>query len=135
SLAAGIPAIDRFPVEAFRRSLDKVLKREGPRMWGHGMTEGQPILREAIAARFGGQPENVLVIAGAQQGLDLLVRCLIDPGDTVIIERPGYLGAVHSFRTAGARLVGWDIGRAATDEPEELLIRDRPKLLFLHPTH
>src|SRR6185436_915364 len=100
SLAAGIPAIDRFPVEAFRRSLDKVLKREGRLLWGHGITEGQPVLREAIARRFGGSPENVLVLAGAQQGLDLLVRCLIDPGDTVVVDRPGYLGAIQTFRAA-----------------------------------
>jgi DNA-binding transcriptional MocR family regulator len=134
SLAAGIPAIDRFPVEPFRRSLDKVLKREGPRMWGHGITEGQPILREAIARRFGGQPENVLVIAGAQQGLDLLVRCLIDPGDTVVVDRPGYLGAIHTFRAAGARLVGWDIVNHDLDELEDHLVRYRPKLIYTNPT-
>ena len=49
---------------------------------------------------------------GAQQGLDLLARCLIDPGDAVIIDRPGYLGAIQSFRAAGAKLIGWDIARA-----------------------
>jgi 2-aminoadipate transaminase len=134
SLAAGIPAIDRFPVEAFRRSLEKVLKREGPSMWGHGTTEGQPILREAIARRFGGQPENVLVIAGAQQGLDLLARCLIDPGDTVVVDRPGYLGAIHTFRAAGARLVGWDVVNHDLDELEDHLVRYRPKLIYTNPT-
>ena len=75
------------------------------------------------------------MLAGAQQGLDLLVRCLIDPGDSVIIERPGYLGAVHSFRNAGARLIGWDIRRADLDELEESLLRYRPKLMYLNPTH
>jgi DNA-binding transcriptional MocR family regulator len=132
SLAAGIPALERFPAEAFRRSLDKVLKREGRLMWGHGATEGQPILREAIARRFGGQPDNVLVLAGAQQGLDLLARCLIDPGDTV--DRPGYLGAIHTFRAAGARLVGWDIVNHDLDELEDLLVRYRPKLIYTNPT-
>src|SRR6266566_966030 len=134
SLAAGIPAIDRFPVEAFRRSLDKVLKREGPRMWGHGTTEGQSILREVIARRFGGQPENVLVIAGAQQGLDLLARCLIDPGDTVVVDRPGYLGALHTFNAAGARVIGWDMLRHDLGELEDLITRYRPKLIYTNPT-
>jgi DNA-binding transcriptional MocR family regulator len=60
---------------------------------------------------------------------------LIDPGDAVIIDRPGYLGAIGSFRSAGARLAGWDIQRADLDELEELMPRYRPKLMYLNPTH
>ena len=81
-------------------------------MWSHGPTEGQPVLREAIADRFRVPAESVLVLAGAQQGLDLLARCLVDPGDAVIMDRPGYLGAIQSFRAAGAKLIGWDVARA-----------------------
>jgi DNA-binding transcriptional MocR family regulator len=135
SFAAGQPALDRFPAAAYQRAMDRLITREPMTVWKNGPTEGQWRFREAIAARFGGPAEHVLVITGAQQGLDLLVRCLIDPGDSVIIERPGYLGAVHSFRTAGARLIGWDIKRADVDELEELLLRYRPKLMFLNPTH
>ncbi len=53
----------------------------------------------------------------------------------MVIDRPGYLGAIQTFRNAGARLVGWDISRADTDELEELLLRYRPKLIFTNPTH
>jgi DNA-binding transcriptional MocR family regulator len=135
SLAAGQPALENFPGAAFRRAVDGLIEREPFAIWRNGPTEGQWRFREAIAARFGGRPEQILVIAGAQQGLDLLVRCLIDPGDTVVIERPGYLGAVHSFRSAGARLVGWDVRRADSDELEELFLRYRPKLMYVNPTH
>jgi DNA-binding transcriptional MocR family regulator len=76
----------------------------------------------------------VLVLAGAQQGLDLLARCLIDPGDAVIIDRPGYLGAIQSFRAAGAKLIGWDVARADMDELEDVLVRYRPKLIYTNPT-
>jgi DNA-binding transcriptional MocR family regulator len=134
SLAAGIPAVDRFPAGAFRRSFDKVLQRDGSALWGHGASEGQPVLREAIARRFGCQPETVLVLAGAQQGLDLLARCLIDPGDTVVVDRPGYVGAIQTFRAAGARLVGWDVVRHDVDELEDHLLRYRPKLIYTNPT-
>jgi 2-aminoadipate transaminase len=134
SLSAGIPAVDRFPVDAFRRSLDKVIQRDGPALWGHGATEGQPVLREAIARRIGGQPDNVLILAGAQQGLDLLVRCLVDPGDTVVVDRPGYVGAIQTFRAAGARLVGWDVVNHDLDELEDHLVRYRPKLIYTNPT-
>jgi DNA-binding transcriptional MocR family regulator len=134
SLAAGEPALDLFPVERFRAAVDDVLTRHGAATWGHAPTEGQPLFRDTLAQRFGGRPANTLVIAGAQQGLDLLARCLIDRGDAVVIDRPGYLGAVQSFRSAGARLFGWDILRADVDELEDLLLRYRPKLIYTNPT-
>ncbi len=134
SFAAGQPALECFPVDAFRAAVDRVLTRDSRAALQFGATEGQPRFRAAVAERFGGNPENVLVLAGAQQGLDLLARCLVDPGDAVVLDRPGYLGAIGSFRAAGARLVGWDIRRADLDELEELLVRYRPKLMYLNPT-
>ena len=135
SVAAGVPALDHFPTEAFQRAMNHVLTTRGDAAWRHGPTEGLQPFRIALAHRFGGDPEHILVLAGAQQGLDLLARCLIDPGDAVIIDRPGYLGAIQTFRNAGARLVGWDIMRADPDELEELLLRYRPKLIYTNPTH
>jgi len=134
SVAAGTPALEAFPVDAYRRSMDRALKRDVRLAWGHSPTEGLPAMREAIAHRFGGQPHNVLVLAGAQQGLDLLARCLVDPGDTVIVDRPGYLGALHTFTAAGARIIGWDIVRHDLDELEDLITRYRPKLIYTNPT-
>jgi 2-aminoadipate transaminase len=135
SLAAGEPALDCFPTDAFNRAMNGALARDASTAWRHGPTEGVPRFRAALAERFGGDPEHILVISGAQQGLDLLARCLIDPGDAVILDRPGYLGAIQTFRNAGARLVGWDIARADVDELEELLLRYRPKLIYTNPTH
>ena len=111
-----------------------MLTRDAGAAWRHGPTEGQPALRAAIAERFGVPAESVLVISGAQQGLDLLARCLIDPGDAVIVDRPGYLGAIQSFHAAGAKLIGWDIVKADIDELEDLLVRYRPKLIYTNPT-
>jgi DNA-binding transcriptional MocR family regulator len=135
SFAAGTPALECFPADALRRAVDAILTRDAATALKLGPTEGQPRFRAAIADRFGGLPENILVLAGAQQGLDLLARCLVDPGDTVIVDRPGYLGAISSFRCAGARLIGWDIQRTDLDELEELVLRYRPKLIYLNPTH
>src|SRR4051794_436392 len=134
SVAAGTPALEGFPADAYRRSMDRAIKRDLRLAFGHGPTEGLPVLREAIAHRFGGQPHNVLVLAGAQQGLDLLARCLVDPGDTVVVDRPGYLGALHTFKAAGARVVGWDVMRHDLDELEDLITRYRPKLIYTNPT-
>jgi 2-aminoadipate transaminase len=135
SFAAGTPALEYFPIEAFKHAIDSILSHDAAAALRLGATEGQPRFRAAIAERFGGRPDNILVLAGAQQGLDLLARCLVDPGDAVIVDRPGYLGALGSFRSAGARLVGWDIQRADVDELEELMLRYRPKLMYLNPTH
>ena len=52
----------------------------------------------------------------------------------MIIDRPGYLGAIQSFRAAGAKLIGWDVARADIDELEDLLVRYRPKLIYTNPT-
>jgi DNA-binding transcriptional MocR family regulator len=134
SLAAGEPALDVFPTQAFRAAVDDVLSSHGTMAWGHAPTEGQGLLRETLAERFGGDAGSILVIAGAQQGLDLLARCLIDRGDAVIVDRPGYLGALQSFRSAGARMYGWDVARADMDELEDLLLRYRPKLIYTNPT-
>jgi DNA-binding transcriptional MocR family regulator len=134
SVAAGVPALEAFPIEAYRRSMDRALTRDVRLAWGHSPTEGLPVLRDAIAQRFGGQAQNVLVLAGAQQGLDLLARCLVDPGDTVVVDRPGYLGALHTFNAAGARIVGWDVVQHDLDELEDLILRFRPKLIYTNPT-
>src|SRR3954452_16853085 len=135
SVAAGVPALECFPTDAFQRAVTRVRAPQAEAAWRHGPTEGLQPFRTALAHRFGGEPEHILVLAGAQQGLDLLARCLIDPGDAVVIDRPGYLGAIQTFRNAGARLVGWDVTRADIDELEELLLRYRPKLIYTNPTH
>ena len=72
SFAGGLAALDRFPVDVFRQSLDRVMDRQLDAVLGLGPTEGQPRLRAELAFRHGVQPEQVLVVAGAQQGLDLI---------------------------------------------------------------
>lgn len=134
SLATGAGALDLFPMDTFRQMTDRVLSRGAHAALGLGPTEGQPKLRRAIAARIGVLPERVLIVNGAQQGLDLIARCLLDPGNTVIMDRPGYIGAIQVFRAAGATIVGWDIERADPNELEDLLLRYRPKLLYTNPT-
>ena len=76
----------------------------------------------------------MIAVSGSQQGLDLICRCLVDPGDAVVMDRPGYLGAVQTFLSAGANVVGWDFERADLDELEDILLRYRPKLVYTNPT-
>lgn len=134
SLAAGMPALDVFPHEAMRSAIDAALRVNSSVLWRLGPTEGLPRLREALASRYRLSRDMVLVTSGAQQGIDLVARCLIDPGDAVVVDRPGYLGAIQAFRAAGARLVSWNFTGERLDELEDLLLRYRPKLLFTNPT-
>jgi DNA-binding transcriptional MocR family regulator len=64
----------------------------------------------------------------------LLARCLIDPGDYVIVDQPGYFLGFRTFQAAGARLVGWNAARADVDELEHLILRYRPKFICTTPS-
>lgn len=134
SFAGGVPALDRFPTAAYRRLTDRVLRRGAQETLGLLPSEGAPELRRAIAARSETRPEEILVTCGAQQALDLISRCLLDPGDVVVMDRPGYVGALETFRAAGANLVGWCVEKADTGELEDLILRYKPKLLYTNPT-
>jgi DNA-binding transcriptional MocR family regulator len=135
SFAIGAPALECFPIQEYRRLIDQALDRHADDALGLAPTEGQPGLRQAIADRFGLRRERILILSGAQQGLNLIARCLLDPGDAVIIDRPGYVGAIQTFRTAGAKLIGWDMLRSDFGELEDLIIRYRPRLIHTNPTY
>lgn len=134
SFAAALPALDHFPIDAFAEATETLLRQGAARTLSLCPTEGHPDLRGELATRFGVPVEQVLVLSGAQQGLDLITRCLLDPGDTVIMERPGYVGALQTFRAVGANIVGWDVERYDLDELEDMVVRYRPKLLYVNPT-
>jgi 2-aminoadipate transaminase len=134
SLALGGPALEFFPTAEYGRISAQVLKNEPHAALAHGPVEGQPRLRRMLAGRMGARADRILVVAGSQQGLDLLAKCLVDPGDAVIVDRPCYIGAIQIFRAAGAKLVGWDTRRCDLGELEDLILRYRPKTIYTNPT-
>jgi 2-aminoadipate transaminase len=141
SLAAGVPDSELFPVERFAQATDSVLRQHGRALLQYCPTEGHLPFRETLAELAGergiaASPENILVLAGSQQGLDLVVRALIEPGDLVIVEVPSYLGALNVFRRAGARLlaVPMDDEGMRADVLERLLARHRPQLIYTLPS-
>ena len=96
-------------------------------------SEGQPKLRAAIAGWIGVEIQSVMVTLGAQEGIDLIARCLIEPGDYAIVESPTYRGAIQALRAAGARLVEWDTSWSL-HRLESLLLTYKPKLVLTTPT-
>ncbi len=103
SFAGGLPNPSLFPVQEFSAAAAKVLAAEGERALQYSTTEGFPPLREFIAKRYrerkglAVQASSILITNGSQQGLDLLGKIFLDPGDLVLIERPAYLGAIQAF--------------------------------------
>jgi 2-aminoadipate transaminase len=101
SLAGGLPAAASFPMDQMRAAAATILDGAGPYGPGalqYGRTEGVTELRELLAERSGASSSNVVVTTGSQQALDLVGRCLIDPGDVVVVESPSYVGALQALR-------------------------------------
>jgi DNA-binding transcriptional MocR family regulator len=134
--------IDRaaFPARPLARALTRALLRHGAALAAHQDPRGWPPLREQIARALVGrgivcEPPDVVVVGGAQQALDLVGRVLLDPGDTAVLEQPGYFGAALAFRACGANLVGVGVDASGlrTEELARLLRARRVKLLYTTP--
>jgi 2-aminoadipate transaminase len=102
SLAGGLPSPDTFPIEAMREATTRVLREQPREALQYAASEGYGPLREWVAAEMSEQgmtvsPGQVLITTGSQQGLDLVGKVLIDPGSTVAVESPTYLGALQAY--------------------------------------
>ncbi|MEV2216953.1 PLP-dependent aminotransferase family protein [Streptomyces sp. NPDC050997] len=141
NFAGGLPAPELFDQEGIAAAFRDVLAEAPAQALQYSTTEGEPALRTALAARTSarGLPtdaDDILVTTGSQQALSLLATALLEPGDTVLVESPCYLAALQAFGFAGARIVAVP-GDAEGLDPaklEELVVRERPKLLYTVPT-
>ncbi|NTU42051.1 MAG: PLP-dependent aminotransferase family protein, partial [Nitrospirales bacterium] len=103
SFAGGLPNRDLFPVEEIREATMHVFEHDAKDALQYSTTEGYLPLREYIAERYATRhnlkvdPSEILITSGSQQGLDLLGKVFLNEKDDVIIEEPGYLGAIQSF--------------------------------------
>ncbi|GHG11948.1 2-aminoadipate aminotransferase [Deinococcus piscis] len=102
NFGGGLPAPDLFPMDRIAQASARALEQYGWRAVQYGTTEGFLPLREWLAAYtcpgMGGvTPEHIQIMTGGQQSLDLIAKIFIDPGDTVLLETPTYMGAVQSF--------------------------------------
>ncbi|OZI72162.1 PLP-dependent aminotransferase family protein [Bordetella genomosp. 12] len=102
SFAGGLPAPGGFPVEVVRAAFDKVLATNGRAALQYGPTEGYAPLRQWVAEDLNAAgahvtADQILIVSGSQQALDLLGKVLIDKDSKVLVEDPSYLGALQSF--------------------------------------
>jgi len=127
-----------FPQDEWRACVQHAVRQDVQSRGRYGPVEGLPALRTAIAghAAFSRgihcKPEQILVSNGAQQALSLLAQTLLEPGDTVVVEEPGYPVARQVFAAQGARVVGVDV-----DEDGLIVeqIPDGTRLIYVTPAH
>ena len=143
SFKYGRPALDKFPLPLWRRLLARHCRAGEPARLDYAADSlGYRPLREAISRYLGRaravqcEPSQVIIVGGSQQAIDLITRVLVDRGETVAIEDPGYLGARRAFLAQGARL--WP---APVDESGLVVERLRarssvePRLVYVTPSH
>jgi DNA-binding transcriptional MocR family regulator len=142
SFAAGLPDPSLLPPKRIQQAWEAIIGRLGAAAVGTCPAQGIPAVRELIAERASRRgiavsPETIAVVNGSQHGLDLLLRLLVEPGDTVLVETPTYFGALQCFQSWGVRIIGVPVDERGMDveRAELLLARYRPRFIYTVPTY
>lgn len=137
----GLPAVDGFPFDIWARLAARKLRRPPRGLLGYGDPTGYRPLRESIAAYLRSaravhcETEQVIVVDGAQQALDLVARVLLDRGDVAWVENPCYLGTRGAFLSAGAKLVPVPVDDEGFNLSAALKRNKRARLVYVTPSH
>ncbi len=142
SFAPGYPAPETFPWSEFSEIARELLSGSHPNALQYGATRGFRPLLDVIASimeRRGAptEPSRLLVTTGSQQGLDLVARVLLDPGDVALVELPAYTGAITAFRNVRAHMEGVPqeqdgIDLGALDATHQRLVNSGRRVRFLY---
>jgi 2-aminoadipate transaminase len=139
----GQPAVESYPIEALERAYSLAIREGGRTVLPYGATQGLPGLRQVIAERLGHRgmrvdPDNVVILTGSIQGLHLVGRITLDPGDTIITEAPTFMGALAAWEQQRPRYVSIPVDEhgLVVEGLAEALRRGEPraKFLYLLPT-
>ncbi|MCI0337787.1 MAG: PLP-dependent aminotransferase family protein [Acidobacteria bacterium] len=141
SLAYALPAAELFPVDDFRRSVDRVLRREARGLLQLGTSDGYAPLQQYLASYMAHlgvavEPGEILITNGCQQSLDLIRQILVRPGEEVVLENPTYPGAISVFCGQQSKYISVPVGDRGLDLDllEDLLAQRRPKLIYVVPS-
>src|SRR5438309_2808011 len=140
SLVPGLPAVDEFPIDIWERLRSRVLAQRGTHLLRHASSRGDADLRTAIATYlcdFRGarcHPDQVLIVGGMQQAMLISAMALLDPGEPVWVEDPGFHQARRVFTLADAKVVPKPLdyeGIVIARSPKE----KQPKMIHVTPSH
>lgn len=141
SFAGGLPNPALFPTDAFKKATDAALEEMPGAALQYGSSDGILELRELIARSYARKdgipvtPDQVLITNGSQQGLDLIGKVFVNPGDRVVVETPTYLAAIQALSFYEPSFVPVDLHEDGidTDMFERILTEHAPKLLYTIP--
>jgi GntR family transcriptional regulator/MocR family aminotransferase len=137
----GLPALDHFPMDTWRRLMDRRLRRASVRMLAYGDPAGYMPLREAVAAHLAASrgvrcdAANVVMVAGSQHGIWLCGHLLADPGDPVWMEDPGYFAARHALSALRLRPVPVPVDADGLVVSEGAQRAPGARLVYCTPSH
>lgn len=142
SFGGGNPAKECFPKEDIEKITAELLRDKSDVLLQYGATEGYLPLRKAYIEKIlpdlglTAELENVLTLTGSMQGLDLICKVVVNPGDVVLVEEPSFLGALQTFNIAQAKLVPVPLHTDGihVDELEALVREYRPVMFYTIPT-
>jgi len=142
SLAGGNPAAELFPGEELSKIAGKILMTSPTLALQYGTTDGHPAMRECAISRAKkvnsySENDSVLIMTGANQGIDLTAKAVLNKGDKIVVESPSFIGSLNAFRTYEAELVGVKVedDGVSTDGLEEVLKSDPSiKIFYTIPT-
>lgn len=112
SLSAGNPAPDAFPVDAIREISERILRENPIGVLQYGVSEGYQPLRDTLKTYLkekhdiGTEDDELIIVSGAQQVMDLAAKTFLNEGDVLICEAPSFVGALNTFRSYNTELVG-----------------------------
>lgn len=138
---SGLPALDEFPYAIWRRLIDRRLQSSSSKLLAYGDPQGYRPLREAIAQHLAAargarcSPDEIVVLSGSQQAVDVVARVLVDPGQPVWFEDPGYHIARAAFEAAGARIVPVCVDREGLVVDEGERAEPSARLAYVTPSH
>ena len=142
SLAGGNPAAELFPADELSKIAGKILMTSPTLALQYGTTDGYPKMKECAKARAEkagayNEGDEILIMTGANQGIDLTAKAIINKGDKIIVENPSFIGSLNAFRTYECQLVGVDVEEDGMSmEKLEEALKNNPdvKLLYTIPT-
>jgi GntR family transcriptional regulator/MocR family aminotransferase len=137
----GLPAFETFPFDIWSRLMARHWRQPPHQLLGYANPRGYSVLREALAEYLVASrgvrctPEQIIIVAGSQQGLDLATRVLLDIGDSAWIEDPGYMGARGALTSAGAQIVPVPVDKEGLDVAEGIALCRTARLVYITPSH
>lgn len=140
-LTPGLPALDQFPFALWARLTSRFWRSEPTDLLPYGDPGGYKPLRKALASYLRAargiscEPEQVLIVSGSQAGIDTTARVLLDPGDSVWVEDPGYVAGRSALAANGARLVPVPVDEQGLDPTEGARLAPNAKLAVVSPSH